>query len=79
MFFFVGLKLLNGKIEDAKHLKEKVLKYGDFSGLHVECLTDTWIGKDRFRVSLSLCLSLYGPPHPPQKNLCYEIERFGVW
>lgn len=27
---------------------ERVLKSGDYSGLQEECLTDTWIGKDRF-------------------------------
>ncbi|GFZ09139.1 hypothetical protein Acr_20g0009470 [Actinidia rufa] len=56
------LQLLNGKIEDAKHLKEKVLKYGDFSGLHVECLTDTWIGKDRWAfIDLSAGPFSWGP------------------
>ncbi|XP_044471632.1 uncharacterized protein LOC123200512 isoform X2 [Mangifera indica] len=41
------LQLLKGKNEDMKFL-EKKLKSGDFSGLHAECLTDTWIGKDRW-------------------------------
>ena len=26
---------------------EKDLRSGDFSDIHAECLTDTWIGKDR--------------------------------
>ncbi|XP_031253325.1 uncharacterized protein LOC116111268 isoform X1 [Pistacia vera] len=42
------LQLLKGKNEDTKFLLEKKLKSGDFSGLHAECLTDTWIGKDRW-------------------------------
>ncbi|PSR85237.1 DNA polymerase [Actinidia chinensis var. chinensis] len=56
------LQLLNGKNEDAKHLKEKVLKSGDFSGLHAECLTDTWIGKDRWAfIDLSAGPFSWGP------------------
>ncbi|GLT28617.1 hypothetical protein SLA2020_035370 [Shorea laevis] len=42
------LQLLNGKNEDMKLLLEKELKSGDFSDHHVECLTDTWIGRDRW-------------------------------
>ncbi|XP_057486061.1 uncharacterized protein LOC130772327 isoform X1 [Actinidia eriantha] len=56
------LQLLNGKNEDARHLKEKVLKSGDFSGLHAECLTDTWIGKDRWAfIDLSAGPFSWGP------------------
>ncbi|KAI9118725.1 hypothetical protein K1719_010170 [Acacia pycnantha] len=43
-----GLQLLKGKHNDLKILMERVLKSGDFSGLHAECLTDMWIGKDRW-------------------------------
>ncbi|KAF7813943.1 uncharacterized protein G2W53_034919 [Senna tora] len=43
-----ALQLLKGKDEDLKLLLERVLKSGDFSGIHVECLTDSWIGKDRW-------------------------------
>ncbi|OAY59027.1 uncharacterized protein LOC110609379 isoform X2 [Manihot esculenta] len=43
------LQLLKGKKnEDMKLILEKELKSGDFSGFHAECLTDTWIGKDRW-------------------------------
>ncbi|XP_028770221.1 uncharacterized protein LOC114727689 isoform X2 [Neltuma alba] len=42
------LQLLKGKHKDLKILMERVLKSGDFSGLHAECLTDVWIGKDRW-------------------------------
>uniref|UniRef100_A0A7N0U0K4 DUF7906 domain-containing protein n=1 Tax=Kalanchoe fedtschenkoi TaxID=63787 RepID=A0A7N0U0K4_KALFE len=42
------LQLLNGKNEDLKLLLAKALKSGDFSGVHAECLTDMWIGKDRW-------------------------------
>ncbi|KAJ4829215.1 hypothetical protein Tsubulata_024524 [Turnera subulata] len=41
-------QLLKGKNEDMKVLLEKDLKSGDFSDFHEECLTDTWIGKDRW-------------------------------
>jgi hypothetical protein len=44
---------LKGKNEDMKLSLEKGLKSGDFGDFHVECLTDTWIGKDRFNLSLS--------------------------
>lgn len=50
--FYLYFKLLNGKNEDTKFLLERKLKSGDFNGLHAECLTDTWIGKDRFILSL---------------------------
>ncbi|KAJ4709142.1 Transmembrane protein [Melia azedarach] len=42
------LQLLKGKNEDLKLILQKELKYGDISNLHAECLTDTWIGKDRW-------------------------------
>ncbi|CAM8942799.1 unnamed protein product [Rhodiola kirilowii] len=42
------LQLLNGKNEDLKLLLEKALKSEDFSGVREECLTDTWIGNDRW-------------------------------
>ncbi|KAK4382849.1 hypothetical protein Sango_2833600 [Sesamum angolense] len=42
------LQLLNGKYNDLKLISEKDLKSGDFSGFHAECLTDTWIGNQRW-------------------------------
>ncbi|RVW94086.1 hypothetical protein CK203_038225 [Vitis vinifera] len=41
------IQILKGKNEDMKQLFGKELKSGDLSGIHAECLTDTWIGKDR--------------------------------
>lgn len=38
-----------------KLLLQKELKSGDLSGLHAECLSDAWIGKDR--LNLSVCLT----------------------
>ncbi|KAH7848402.1 hypothetical protein Vadar_002330 [Vaccinium darrowii] len=56
------LQLLNGKNKDQKVLMEKVLKSGDFSGLHAECLTDTWIGNDRWAfIDLSAGPFSWGP------------------
>ncbi|KAL6977935.1 hypothetical protein U1Q18_026721 [Sarracenia purpurea var. burkii] len=56
------IQLLNGKNEDLKLLMEKVLKSGDFSGLHVDCLTDIWIGKDRWAfIDLSAGPFSWGP------------------
>ncbi|KAJ8753112.1 hypothetical protein K2173_017657 [Erythroxylum novogranatense] len=42
------LQLLRGKNEPMKLLLEKELKSGDFSEFRADCLTDTWIGKDRW-------------------------------
>lgn len=41
-----------------KILLEKDLKSGDLSGFHAECLTDTWIGNERFLLALyvSVCV-----------------------
>lgn len=56
------LQLWNGKNEDMKILLGKNLKTGNFSGLHAECLTDTWIGKDRWAfIDLSAGPFSWGP------------------
>lgn len=56
------LQLLNEKNEDMKLLTEKDFKSGDFSDLHAECLTDTWIGKDRWAfIDLSSGPFSWGP------------------
>ncbi|CAH1442858.1 unnamed protein product [Lactuca virosa] len=56
------IQLLNGKNEDMKLQWAKDLKSSDFSGLHVECFTDTWIGKDRWAfIDLSAGPFSWGP------------------
>ncbi|KAL4590094.1 hypothetical protein LXL04_003013 [Taraxacum kok-saghyz] len=56
------IQLLYGKNEDMKLQWAKDLKSGDFSGLHAECLTDTWIGKDRWAfIDLSAGPFSWGP------------------
>ncbi|KAI3803180.1 hypothetical protein L1987_31329 [Smallanthus sonchifolius] len=56
------VQLLNGKNEDMKLQWTKDLKSGDFSGVHAECLTDTWIGKDRWAfIDLSAGPFSWGP------------------
>ncbi|XP_048330508.2 uncharacterized protein LOC107417673 isoform X1 [Ziziphus jujuba] len=56
------LQLLKGTNEDMKLLFEKELKSGDFSDLHAECLTDTWIGKERWAlIDLSAGPFSWGP------------------
>lgn len=41
---------------------DKDLKSGDLSGVHAECLTDTWIGKDRWAfIDLSAGPFSWGP------------------
>ncbi|KAJ8642467.1 hypothetical protein MRB53_019161 [Persea americana] len=41
-------QMLHGKNDDMELLLEKELKSGELTGLHPECLTDTWMGKDRW-------------------------------
>ncbi|XP_041017361.1 uncharacterized protein LOC121259709 [Juglans microcarpa x Juglans regia] len=56
------LQLLKGKNEDMRLLFEKELKSRDFGDFHVECLTDTWIGKDRWAfIDLSAGPFSWGP------------------
>ncbi|KAI7744577.1 hypothetical protein M8C21_015990 [Ambrosia artemisiifolia] len=56
------VQLLNGKNEDMKLQWAKDLKSGDLSGVHAECLTDTWIGKDRWAfIDLSAGPFSWGP------------------
>ena len=49
LLFSVYAKLLKGKNEDMELFFGKELKSGDFSDFSAECLTDTWIGKDRYQ------------------------------
>ncbi|XP_027357760.1 uncharacterized protein LOC113867036 isoform X2 [Abrus precatorius] len=57
-----ALQLLKGKDQDLKLLLEKVLKSGDYNGFQAECLTDTWIGKDRWAfIDLSAGPFSWGP------------------
>lgn len=56
------IQILKGKNEDMKQLFGKELKSGDLSGIHAECLTDTWIGKDRWAfIDLSAGPFSWGP------------------
>ncbi|KAK1269427.1 hypothetical protein QJS04_geneDACA014029 [Acorus gramineus] len=43
-----AVQMFHGKDDDMRTLLEKELKSGDLAGLHHECLTDTWIGRDRW-------------------------------
>ncbi|KAJ8451269.1 hypothetical protein Cgig2_014041 [Carnegiea gigantea] len=55
-------KLLEGKSEDLKLALEKLLKLGHYNSLGVECLTDTWIGNDRWAfIDLSAGPFAWGP------------------
>ncbi|XP_019174714.1 PREDICTED: uncharacterized protein LOC109170184 isoform X2 [Ipomoea nil] len=56
------MQFLKGKNEDMRILFDKQLKSGDFSGLHAECLTDTWIGNHRWAfIDLSAGPFTWGP------------------
>ncbi|PNY05272.1 hypothetical protein L195_g001717 [Trifolium pratense] len=55
-------KVLKGKDQDLKLLLERVLKSADYGGFQAECLTDTWIGKDRWAfIDLSAGPFSWGP------------------
>ncbi|XP_011625789.1 uncharacterized protein LOC18440814 isoform X1 [Amborella trichopoda] len=55
-------QILHGKNEDMKLLLEKELRSGELAGLYPECLTDTWIGKDRWAfIDLSAGPFSWGP------------------
>ncbi|XP_017405548.1 uncharacterized protein LOC108319046 [Vigna angularis] len=57
-----ALQLLKGKDQDLKLQLEKVLKSADYSDFQAECLTDTWIGKDRWAfIDLSAGPFSWGP------------------
>lgn len=56
------VQLMNGRDEDLKLLLDKELKSGALSGLHSECLTDMWIGRDRWAfIDLSAGPFSWGP------------------
>lgn len=42
------MQFSSGRNDDLKILLEKDLKSGDLGGFHAECLTDTWIGNERW-------------------------------
>ncbi|KAH7674620.1 hypothetical protein IHE45_08G086100 [Dioscorea alata] len=42
------LQIWHGKKNDMQHILKKELKSGELAGLHPECLTDTWIGLERW-------------------------------
>lgn len=64
---------MSGKNEDLKLLFEKDIKSGDLNGFHAECLTDAWIGRERF--VLPLCLCLY---HAHTLSLCVYLILIGL-
>ncbi|PIA44021.1 hypothetical protein AQUCO_01800229v1 [Aquilegia coerulea] len=56
------VQLMNVKSEDLKLLLDKELKAGAFAGLHSECLTDTWMGRNRWAfIDLSAGPFSWGP------------------
>ncbi|KAF6143141.1 hypothetical protein GIB67_000364 [Kingdonia uniflora] len=54
--------LMNGKNEDMQLLLEKEFKSEKLAGVHAECLTDTWMGKNRWAfIDLSTGPFSWGP------------------
>ncbi|KAK9097652.1 hypothetical protein Syun_024697 [Stephania yunnanensis] len=56
------VQLMNGNHEDLKVLMDKEFRSGMLAGLHAECLTDTWIGRNRWAfIDLSAGPFSWGP------------------
>ncbi|KAI0504607.1 hypothetical protein KFK09_015559 [Dendrobium nobile] len=56
------IQMLYGKKDDLSDLLREGLKSGDFTGLQAECLTDTWIGANRWMfIDLSAGPFSWGP------------------
>uniref|UniRef100_A0A0E0NXC2 KIN17-like protein n=1 Tax=Oryza rufipogon TaxID=4529 RepID=A0A0E0NXC2_ORYRU len=54
--------VLHGKKDELHDIFESALKSSDLKGLHSECLTDMWIGRDRFAfIDLSAGPFAWGP------------------
>ncbi|BAF12432.1 Os03g0570200 [Oryza sativa Japonica Group] len=54
--------VLHGKKDELHDIFESALKSSDLKGLHAECLTDMWIGRDRFAfIDLSAGPFAWGP------------------
>ncbi|XP_006648628.1 uncharacterized protein LOC102707377 [Oryza brachyantha] len=57
-----AVQILHGKKDELHDILESALKSSDLKGLHAECLTDTWIGRDRFTfIDLSAGPFSWGP------------------
>ena len=60
MIFQNLLQFLEGKNENLKLVTKKDLESGNLDGFHAECLTDTWIGNQRWSPPPTL-FSLFSP------------------
>uniref|UniRef100_A0A0E0G6F0 DUF7906 domain-containing protein n=1 Tax=Oryza nivara TaxID=4536 RepID=A0A0E0G6F0_ORYNI len=57
-----AVQVLHGKKDELHDIFESALKSSDLKGLHAECLTDMWIGRDRFAfIDLSAGPFAWGP------------------
>uniref|UniRef100_A0A0D9VFU6 DUF7906 domain-containing protein n=1 Tax=Leersia perrieri TaxID=77586 RepID=A0A0D9VFU6_9ORYZ len=57
-----AVQVLHGKKDELHDILESALKSSDLKGLHAECLTDMWIGRDRFAfIDLSAGPFSWGP------------------
>ncbi|XP_072972858.1 uncharacterized protein [Typha angustifolia] len=62
IFYEKAVQMLHGKKGDINFLVEKELRSGDLKGLHPDCLTDTWIGSERWAfIDLSAGPFSWGP------------------
>ncbi|KAL6634378.1 hypothetical protein ACP70R_027049 [Stipagrostis hirtigluma subsp. patula] len=56
------VQILHGTKDELHDILESALKSSDLKGLHAQCLTDIWIGKDRFAfIDLSAGPFAWGP------------------
>ncbi|KAF0895546.1 hypothetical protein E2562_013861, partial [Oryza meyeriana var. granulata] len=57
-----AVQILHGKKDELHDILESALRSSDLKGLHAECLTDMWIGRDRFAfIDLSAGPFAWGP------------------
>uniref|UniRef100_A0A0D9YS37 DUF7906 domain-containing protein n=1 Tax=Oryza glumipatula TaxID=40148 RepID=A0A0D9YS37_9ORYZ len=57
-----AVQVLHGKKDELHDIFESALKSSELKGLHAECLTDMWIGRDRFAfIDLSAGPFAWGP------------------
>ncbi|XP_078443287.1 uncharacterized protein LOC144712828 [Wolffia australiana] len=62
VFLNKASQILDGAKDDLRIKLEKELKSGELTGVHPECMTDTWLGKDRWAfIDLTVGSFSWGP------------------
>ncbi|KAF6161291.1 hypothetical protein GIB67_009178 [Kingdonia uniflora] len=73
------VQLMNGKNKDMQLLQEKEFKFEKLASVHVECLTDTWMGKHWWAfVDLSACPFSWGPSAGGEGICTEEFHNYTI-